>query len=158
MVRIFEERSKASGRLSDHLEELSLQAMLESFMSAWHTLKVISEEGTSIKKNASIGHAQVCRAFSLQATDVGGPSPLWVRDLPGLVVLGLVRKQAEQVSNLHSSMASATAPAYRLLTCLSSYPDLLGWWRLIGKHMMNKPFPLQVALVIVFHHSNSNPN
>lgn len=68
--------------------------MLDSFMSASHTLKVISEEGTSIKTNASIGHAQVCGAFSLQVTDVEGPSPLRVRDLPGLVVLAFVRTQA----------------------------------------------------------------
>jgi hypothetical protein len=36
--------------------------------------------------------------------------------IPGLVVLGSKRKQAE----LHPSMASASAPASRFLLCVSS--------------------------------------
>jgi hypothetical protein len=50
--------------------------------------------------------------------------------IPGLVVLGSTRKQAEQAmrkqaSKQHPSTASASAPASRLLPCLSSWPDFL---------------------------------
>jgi hypothetical protein len=45
--------------------------------------------------------------------------------IPGLVVLGSIRKQAEQASKGHLSMASASAPASRLLPCVSSSPDFL---------------------------------
>ena len=50
----------------------------------------------------------------------------------GLVVLNSTRKQAEQASEeqaskQHSSMASALAPAFRFLPCLSSRPDFLQW-------------------------------
>ena len=35
--------------------------------------------------------------------------------IPGLVVLGSIREQAEQVSKQHPSMASASAPASKFL-------------------------------------------
>jgi hypothetical protein len=49
----------------------------------------------------------------------------------GLVVLGSIRKQAEQARGNTSvssapSMASASAPASRFLPCVSSCPDFLG--------------------------------
>jgi hypothetical protein len=40
-----------------------------------------------------------------------------------VVVLGSIRKQAEQASKQHPSTASASAPASRFLPCLSSCPD-----------------------------------
>ena len=48
-----------------------------------------------------------------------------VSAIPGLVVLGSLRKQAEQASRQHPSMASASAPACRILFCLNSCPDFL---------------------------------
>jgi hypothetical protein len=52
--------------------------------------------------------------------------------IPGLVVLGSIRKQAEEAmrhkpasSTPSPSMASAAAPASRFLPCLSSCPDFL---------------------------------
>lgn len=36
--------------------------------------------------------------------------------------------------------------------------DFFQWWTVIKKCKANKTFPLQVALIIVFHHSNSSPN
>ena len=40
--------------------------------------------------------------------------------IPKLVVLGSIRKQAEQASKQHSSMASMSAPASKFLPYLSS--------------------------------------
>jgi hypothetical protein len=50
--------------------------------------------------------------------------------IPGLIVLGSIRKQAKQgrrkqASKQHSSMASASASASKFLSCVSSSPDLL---------------------------------
>ena len=45
--------------------------------------------------------------------------------IPGIVVLGPIRKQTEQASKQPSSMVSASAPASRFLPCLSFCPDFL---------------------------------
>jgi hypothetical protein len=45
--------------------------------------------------------------------------------LPELVVLGFIRKQAEQASKSYPSMASASAPASTFLPCVSSCPKFL---------------------------------
>ena len=51
--------------------------------------------------------------------------------MPGLVVLDSIRKQAEQAvmskqaNKQHPFMASASAPASRILSCLHSCPDFL---------------------------------
>ena len=44
---------------------------------------------------------------------------------PGLLVLGSIRKQAEQASKQYPSMASASAPASGVLHGVSSCPDFL---------------------------------
>ena len=82
--------------------------------------------------------------------------------ISGQVVLGSIRKQAEQVrkqaKKQHPSIASASAPASRILPCLSSCPDFPWWWTM-WKCKMNKPFPPQlVFLGMMFHHSNRNPH
>ena len=43
----------------------------------------------------------------------------------GWIILGSVRKQAEQASKQHPSMASVSAPASRFQTCLCSRPSSL---------------------------------
>jgi hypothetical protein len=50
--------------------------------------------------------------------------------IPGVVVLSSIRKQAEKAKGSKSesnipSMGSASAPASRLLPCVSSSPDFL---------------------------------
>jgi hypothetical protein len=45
--------------------------------------------------------------------------------ISGLAVLGSIRKQAEQASKQHSSMASASISASKFLLCVSSCPDFL---------------------------------
>jgi hypothetical protein len=42
---------------------------------------------------------------------IKGEGPLVGGTIPGLVVLGSIRKQAEQASKEHPSMASVSAPA-----------------------------------------------
>jgi hypothetical protein len=57
---------------------------------------VITEKGASLEKNASMRSS--CKAFSQLVIKRGG---LRVGDaIPGLVVLGSIRKQAEQDSNM----------------------------------------------------------
>jgi hypothetical protein len=51
-----------------------------------------------------------CKAF-FSISDQGWEGLLWVVPIPGLAVVGSIRKQTEQGSKLHSSMASASAPA-----------------------------------------------
>ena len=46
--------------------------------------------------------------------------------IQGLVVLGSIRKLAEQVSKQHASMAYVSAPVSRFPLCLNSCPDFCG--------------------------------
>jgi hypothetical protein len=50
-----------------------------------------------------------CKAFSQLV--IKGERPLLGGTISGLVVLGSIREQAEQASNEHPSVASASAPA-----------------------------------------------
>jgi hypothetical protein len=50
-----------------------------------------------------------CKAFSQLV--IKGGKPTVGGAIPGLVVLGSIREQAEQASKEHPSMASASAPA-----------------------------------------------
>jgi hypothetical protein len=45
--------------------------------------------------------------------------------IPGLVLLGFIRKQDEQSIKHYPSMSSASALASRFLPCLSTYLDFL---------------------------------
>jgi hypothetical protein len=65
--------------------------------------------------------------------------------IPDLPTLGSKRRQAEQASKQHPSMASASAPTSKFLPCLSSY--LSGWDNelLYGTVSEIKPFPPYVA-------------
>jgi hypothetical protein len=51
-----------------------------------------------------------CKAFSQLV--IKGERPLVGGTISGLVVLGSIREQAEQARKEHSSMASASAPAF----------------------------------------------
>lgn len=64
----------------------------------------------------------------------------------------------KRVSKDQSSMVSESASASRFLTCLSYCSDYLQWWTITWKFEPNDPSPPQIALVMVFQHSNSNPN
>ena len=50
----------------------------------------------------------ICKAFSQLV--IKGERPLVGGTISGLVVLGSIREQAEQASEEHPSMASASAP------------------------------------------------
>jgi hypothetical protein len=72
-----------------------------------------------------------CGAFSQLVIKAGRAQTMVGGAIPGLVVLGSVRKQTEQgrgskpVSSTHRSMASASAPASKFLSCVSFCPDFL---------------------------------
>jgi hypothetical protein len=67
--------------------------------------------------------------------------------ISGLVVLGSIRKQAEQargskpVTSLHGLCISSC-----FLTCLSSSPDFLWWWQQCGSVSWINPFLLNLVL------------
>lgn len=42
-------------------------------------------------------------------------------------------------------MASASATAFRILSCLSYFPDFCQWWITMLKYKPNKPFPPKLA-------------
>lgn len=54
-------------------------------------------------------------------------------------------------------MASASAAASRFLLWLGFCPDLLQW-TVMWKCESNTPFPPQAISVVVFRHSNDDPN
>ena len=103
-----------------------------------------------------------CKAFSQLV--VPGEGPIVGGAISGLVVLGSIRKQAEQArgSNPLSStpfMASASAPTWEFLPCVSLCPDLHWWWTAVCKCKLNKPFPPQLAsLSWCFVWRNTNPD
>ena len=70
---------------------------------------------------------------------------------PGLVVLGPIRKQAEQA--LGSKPGSITLQVY-ISSCVQIPALIFFDDGLIWKSMPNKPFPLQVTFLMVFHHSD----
>jgi hypothetical protein len=83
--------------------------------------------------------------------------------IPGLVVLGSVRKQAEKAMKskplsstppwpLHQQLPPGSCPVW--VPVLNPFTDE----QQCGNVTWNQPFLLQVALIMVFHHSNRNPN
>lgn len=64
-----------------------------------------------------------------------------------LVVLGSMKtdKHPELGSKQDPSKASASAPASRFLSYLSSCPDSLQWRTTVWKCKLNKPLPPQLA-------------
>ena len=62
----------------------------------------------------------------------------------------------EQSNRQHPSMASALVPASRFLPCVNSCLTALDDELLYGQEQ-NKAFPLKLLLVMLFHHSNSDP-
>jgi hypothetical protein len=104
---------------------------------------VITEKG-----NASMRSS--CGAFSQLVINLGGP---FVGDaIPGLVVLGSIRKQAEQARG--SKPGSNILP----LTYVSSSPDFLWWWTAMWKCKLNKPFPPQLISWSWCLYKNRNPD
>jgi hypothetical protein len=97
----------------------------------------------------------------IDVRDVGAAQSIVGGVIPKLVVLDSVSRQAEQVtehgSKPHPSSASASASASKFLPGLSSYFGFLQW-SLARLCKPNKPFPPQAALVMMFHHSDRNPD
>jgi len=74
--------------------------------------------------------------------------------IPGLEVLVSKRKQDEQASKQHPSMASASAPASRFLPCLSPCSLVAFDDELLGEHVSEtNPFLLTDVGI---RHSNSD--
>lgn len=83
---------------------------------------------------------------------MGGSGPLLVVPPPGQVVLGCLRKQAEQVmKNECSSMAQFVLQFLHCLLSLDDYDP--GYISQISPFLL-----LKLLLVVVFYHSNKNPN
>ena len=92
--------------------------------------------------------------------DLQGSGQLMMDDvISGLVVQGSVRKQGDE--------AMWNKPVLSLLCslCVSSCLQVVALFEFLLSLLLdcymdcewNRPFPLKVALVMVFHHSNSNP-
>lgn len=96
-------------------------------------LRQLDENLSCFRRGTSVERLRDCSVDKhvVYFLDVGRPSSLWVVALSGLVVLGVIRKQAQQVmriSKQHSTMASASAPTSKVLPCLSSCPDFSQGW------------------------------
>lgn len=81
----------------------------------------------------------------------------------GLVVLGFCKKadwasHEKQARKQHSFIASVSLPVSSFRAYLNSCPNFLWRWIVMWKYKLNKSFPIQDALVMVFYQSNSNPN
>ena len=81
--------------------------------------------------------------------------------IPGLVVLGSIRKQDEHA--MRSKPVSRTSLGPEHQSCLQEPAlfEFLLWflqcWTTLWKYKPNKLFPPQIALFMVFHRSNCNP-
>jgi hypothetical protein len=91
---------------------------------------------TSVKKNAS--------------------KPIVDGAFPELMILGSIRKKAEQTSKQYSFMASGLAPASKFLLFEVVSLLLLIMNCLYGTVNEINPFLPMLLLVMVFHHLNSN--
>ena len=149
-------------QVSRHLLEIvrwipwGKEDVLYSFMSWWHKLSLL--RGGSLKWEQS----QLDQAAD---NPVGHVLNKWWRMThcgwrhPWVAGPGFYRKKAERASKQHPSTASiAAASVSRFLPCVRSCPHFLRWWTLIWNCEWNKPSPPRVALVMVFHHSNRDPN
>ena len=83
---------------------------------------------------------------------VGGATPV-------LVVLDSIRNQTEQAIR-NKPISTSPQPLWIAPTCscpvLSSCADFPQWSAVLWICKSKTPFSLQIALVMVFHHSNSN--
>jgi hypothetical protein len=111
------------------------------------------------ERSLSWGNASMrssCKAFAQLVIKGERPIP---GAIPGLVVLGSIRKQAEQargskpVTFLHDLCISSC-----FQICLSSSPNLLWWWTAVWKCKPDKPFPLQLAFWSWCLCRNRNPD
>jgi hypothetical protein len=136
-------------------------ALFSNLWAQWYWLvlcvnltqaEVITEKGASVEEMRSN-----CKAFSQLVIKGGGP--IVGGAIPGLVVLGSIRKKVEQargskpVTSLHGLCISSC-----FLTCLSSSPDFLWWWTAMWKSKLNKPFPPQLASWSLCLCRNRNPD
>lgn len=92
-----------------------------------------------------MGYGEACGAFSVLVFMLEGP---W------LVVLGSIKKQAEQAmrseaSRQHSFVSSVSAPTSRFLSCLSPALAFLNELCL-GMHKPNEIFFSELLLILVF--------
>jgi hypothetical protein len=134
-----------------HITRQFYTVTLASFMSTWHKLKSPERQGTSIEKNAIIIFnifliSNWCNYWSI----VGGA-------IPGLVVLGSIRKQAEQTRKSKPVSSTLPCPLHQLLPlgcAFSSCPDFLWQCTVIWE---SKLFLPRFLLAIVFHSSDRNP-
>lgn len=92
-----------------------------SFLLTWHKLELLGGRTLNWKDACvRLAYGQVCHAFAWSVMDVRRPSPLWVVPPVGCGS-GVYKKktsranQEDQASNQHSSVASSSVPASRLL-------------------------------------------
>ena len=82
--------------------------------------------------------------------------------IPGLEVLNSIRKQTDQAMGSkpvsRSLTSAASPPTSRFLPCLSHVLTELGDEVLHGTVSELNPFLSNLLLVMVFHHSKSNPD
>lgn len=121
---------------------------------------IIEKRNHQLKKNASIilSWRQLVEAFSWLIIDGGGYYSQWN---PWAACLGVyknrnwVRQGKQALHGLHSSMASATAPSYRSLPCLSACLGFPQWCTVVRTCKPCKPFSLQVASTHGLYHSHT---
>ena len=130
--------------------------VLATLISGWHKLESLKRREPPISKGlhkilwwASLWYIFLITDWLVRTETI---------ETSGLVVLGSIRKKAEQA--MRNKPAGRTSPwlLHQFLPCLTSCPDFLQWWSMMQKHKLNKPFPSQAALVMEFHHSNSSPS
>jgi hypothetical protein len=83
--------------------------------------------------------------------------------IPGLVVMGSIRKQAEQARRSKPVSSAPPWPLHQFLppgSCSACVPVLTSFSdeQRYGSISQMNPFILNLLLVLVFHLSNSNPD
>lgn len=107
---------------------LGIWCVLASFMSIWHEL-VIWEKGTQTVKMSlwdSAVDRQACSALIISDWE-GRILPIVGGDNPGLVILGFLRKQAEQAVRNKTINSTPPWPTHQLLPICSALFEFLPW-------------------------------
>lgn len=107
---------------------LGIWCVLASFMSIWHEL-VIWQKGTQIVKMSlwdSAVDRQACSALIISDWE-GRTLPIVGGDNPGLVILGFLRKQAEQAVRNKPIISTLLWSMHQLLPICSALFEYLTW-------------------------------
>lgn len=132
----------------------SLDVLASVLLSTWHRQDHLERENLSWENESfRLAYRQVCRVFFKINDWYWNIQPTIDISTHGQLILGCLRKQAEQVMGSkpvkqHSSAVPAAVPAFRFL--LLFLPDFRVWQTMLRMYKSSKSFLSKLFLVMVF--------